>query len=616
MLRTRLFLYLAPFVVILLGIGIYAIVLFGRLAASVDASVTNSYESFTAASAMSLALAGMDREVSWVVQGPHGDDTTNPAAYPKRYMDKNAFSLHQRRFDENLASLIKTSTLPGETALTPQLTANYQAFLKAAVTISSLDNPQTQRAVYQLQVLPSGQRVNLLLERIHDLNQQAILGTSRNIRTITQEVTQLMVVGTIIALLFSAYAAYQLSRSILRPLQSLTRATRELGEGRLAEKVPVTTRDELGELARAFNKMAAQLEEYRQGTTEQIISLHRTMESTLASFPDPIFVLNKLGRIELRNPAADALTSSLRLFGKLPERLQAIAMKTVASGQNFLPHSFNEAICYRINGADKFFLPRVLAMRNKEGALFGVAVVLYDVTRFRLLDATKSNLVATVSHELKSPLTSVRMVLHILLEKTVGTLTPKQDELLEAARNDTERLLRILNDLLDLARLDEGNADLRKELVAPVDLLASAMKEMADKSYSKGLHVIRKIEPDLPAVPVDRQRINHVFTNLISNAIKHSPVNGEIVLGAAPVEDGGVEFSVTDQGPGVPEEYRSRIFERFFRVPGQTKSGAGLGLSIAREITVSHGGRIGVKNVPGRGCTFFVVLKSDASPTS
>jgi NtrC-family two-component system sensor histidine kinase KinB len=268
-------------------------------------------------------------------------------------------------------------------------------------------------------------------------------------------------------------------------------------------------------------------------------------------------------------------------------------------------------ISYRIGGEDKYFLPRVLAMRSKEDTLFGVAVVLYDVTRFRLLDAAKTDLVATVSHELKSPLTSVRMVLHILLEKTVGALTPKQDELLKAARNDTERLLRILNDLLDLARLDEGHAGLRKEPVAPSDLLAGVLQEMADKFTAKNLNVNFIVEPDLPAVMVDRQRINHVFTNLISNAIKHSPDNGEILLRAKPAENNDVEFSITDQGPGIPEEYHSRIFERFFRVPGQAKSGAGLGLSIAREITVAHGGHIGVKlEPPGEGCTFYVVLKT------
>jgi len=221
--------------------------------------------------------------------------------------------------------------------------------------------------------------------------------------------------------------------------------------------------------------------------------------------------------------------------------------------------------------------------------------------------------VVTVSHELKSPLTSVRMVLHILLEKTVGALTPKQDELLKAARNDTERLLRILNDLLDLARLDEGHAGLRKEPVAPSELLAGVLQEMADKFTAKNLNVNFIVEPDLPAVLVDRQRINHVFTNLMSNAVKHSPMDGEIILRAKPAENKDVEFSITDHGPGIPEEYHNRIFERFFRVPGQNKSGAGLGLSIAREITVAHGGHIGVKlEPPGEGCTFYVILGTDA----
>jgi signal transduction histidine kinase len=600
MLRTRLFLHLTPFVVILLAVGVYAIVQFARLAGSVDAAVTNSYQSFTAASAMSLALAGMDRELSWVMSGP-------------RVSNKNALMEYRKHFETNLDLLLKTSTLPGEMALTRQVGTNYQAFLKAVDAIGSLDGPEQQRQVYEQDAVPSGQTINLLLGKIHDLNHKAILATSQNIREKNQEVTHLMIFGMVVALLISTFAGYQLGRSILEPIQLLTRATRELGEGRLGQPVPVATRDELGELALAFNKMAAQLQEYRQSTTEKIVRLHRTMEATLASFPDPIFVLDKEGHIELKNPAADGLASGLHLESQLPDRLQAIARNTLASGENFLPNSFNEAITYRINDVDRFFLPRVLAMRNKEDALFGVAVVLYDVTRFRLLDATKTDLVATVSHEIKSPLTSVRMVLHLLLEKTFGALTQKQDELLQAARSDTERLLRILNDLLDLARLEEGSDSLRKEPVAPGELLTGVMKEMASKFSAKGLNVNFMIDPDLPAVLVDRQRINHVFTNLLSNAIKHSPENGEIVLGARLVKDNDVEFNVTDQGPGIPEEYHTRIFDRFFRVPGQPQSGAGLGLSIAREITVSHGGHIGVKSAPGQGCNFFVVLKSDAS---
>jgi signal transduction histidine kinase len=612
MLRTRLFLYLTPFVAILLAGGVYAILLFARLANSVDASVTNSYQSFNSASAMSLALAGMDREVSWVVAGPRAGDQNNLVVYPKRNIDKNAFAQHQKSFDENLNLLLKASTLPGELALSRQVATNYQAFLRAVDNISTLDFPENQRLVYERDVVANGQMMNQALEKIHDLNHRAILATSQNIRIITQEVTRLMIYGTVIALLFCAFAAYQLSRSILKPIQLLTRATRDLGEGQPGQPVPVT-RDELGELALAFNKMAAQLQEYRQSTSEKIVRLHRTMETTLASFPDPIFVLDEEGRIELKNPAADGLMLNLQLKDRLPDRLQAIARKTLASGDNFLPDSFKEAVTYRLNGREKFFLPRILTMRSKTDALLGVAVVLYDVTRFRLLDAAKTDLVSTVSHELKSPLTSVRMGLHILLEKTVGSLTPKQDELLSAARDDTERLLRILNDLLDLARLEEGNAALRREPVLPADLLAGVAKEMADTASARQLQLQVRVKPDLPAVSVDRQRMNHVFTNLISNAIKYSPEAGEIVLSAVPVEDDSVEFRISDQGPGIPAEYQTRIFDRFFRVPGQTKTGAGLGLSIAREITMSHGGRIGVRNARGQGCTFYVTLKSEGS---
>jgi len=419
-----------------------------------------------------------------------------------------------------------------------------------------------------------------------------------------------MIAGIVVGLVISAYACYQLSRSILQPIQLLTQATGEVGAGHWDRPVPVISRDELGELARAFNKMAAQLQEYRHSTTEKIIRLHRTMETALASFPDPIFVLDREGSVELANPAATDLVARLRLGGRLPEELWHAARKVLKSGEDFLPHSFDEVVFYRVNGAGKFFLPRILVMRNKDEALFGVAVVLYDVTRFRLLDAAKTNLVGTVSHELKTPLTSIRMALHILLEKTPGALSAQQSELLTVARDDTERLLRILNDLLDLTRLEEGHADLHKERVAPGELLQGVMEEMADRVSAKGLKMNCVVDSDLPAVSVDRQRIHHVFTNLLTNAIKHSPAGGEILLRATLTADHSVQFAVSDQGPGIPEKYHMRIFDRFFRVPGQNETGAGLGLSIAREITVAHGGRIGVKNAPGQGSTFYIILNA------
>lgn len=605
LLRNRLFLYLTPLVVILLGLGVYIIVLLAHLASRVEASMANEYQGLTATATMNLALVRMDREVSWLA--------AKPAPTLKHSFDPSAFLEYQTNFDANLALLLKASTLPGEMVMTWQVATNYQTFLKAVYKIGSLNSLEGQRQVYEQEVAPSEQATHLQLEEIHDLNHQALLETSRNIRTINWEVAALTIISTIIALLISAYAGYQFNNSILQPVQLLTQATRELGEGKLSQLVPVARRDEVGELALAFNKMAAQLQGYRQNASEQIVRIHRTMETTLASFPDPIFVLNKEGAIELKNPAADDLVSKLRLNNQLPEGLPAIAKNALASGNNFLPESFKELISYRLGGTDKYFLPRALVLRSKENALFGVAVALYDVTRFRLVDAAKTDLVTMIGRELKGPLAGLRTVLQLLLGKNAGALTPKQEDLLKSARNDTDRLLQLLTDQLDLARLDDVNAGLRKEPVAPSALLAGALQEMAGKFSAKGLNVNCIVEPDLPPVWVDRQRIHHVFTSLISNAIKHSPVSGEIILRAKPAENKDVEFSVTDQGHGIPEEYHNRIFQRFFRVPGQTEAGAGLELFIAKEITVAHGGQIGVKSEPA--CTFYVILRNEAPPS-
>ncbi len=598
MLRTRLFLNLTPFAAILLAIGALAIVLFSRLAGSVDASVRDNYQSVAAAQSMSLAVLGMEKVL---LQDAEEEEGAAEAAFIR----------HQQRFEENLQIQLRSITLPREQELTDELVTAYRSFLGEVTALRAIRNAETRQQHYAQEFVPRLLSLLALLDRIRDLNNQAILGTNRSIQQIAGHVTRLMGIGMAVALILFAYASYRLGRSILQPIKALTRATGELGAGRLEHPVPVVSRDELGQLAKAFNQMAAQLHAYRQSTSDEIVRLHRTMESTLASFPDPIFVLNETGGIELKNPAAEALAASLQIQDRLPAHLQEAAAKVLSAGENFLPHSFKEVVSFRLNGEEKSFLPRILAMRNKAQALFGVAVVLYEVTRFRLLDHAKTDLVATVSHELKTPLTSVRMVLHLLLEKTIGPLTPKQGELLETAREDTERLLRILNDLLDLTRLEEGHSELHLESVAPAELVRQAGEEMRE-AIAAG-HLRLRVElpaAELPAVWVDRQRVNHVFTNLISNAIKHSPAGAEILVRAAATETGEVQFSVLDEGPGVPDEYKVRIFDRFFRVPGQQKSGAGLGLSIAREIVLAHGGHIAVKRRPGQGSEFYFVLKT------
>ncbi len=598
MLRTRLFLNLSPFLLILLAVGVYALFLFPRLTADVYRTVAANYRSVLGAQQMKLSLTRMEQGVLMTMEG---EWTLGPGI----------FEQSRTNFETSLREQLASAKNQEESELNLRLNTNYLAVAKAGAEILRLEDPDEQWAAYKLKLEPGLPVVSSTLDQIQQLNNNAILEKTENVERITQRVTRYMAIGIVVALILAFSASYKLVRSILHPIQSLIRATHALGEGNLDQLLPVRSKDELGELADSFNKMAAQLRIYQQSTADRIVRLHRTLEATIASFPDPIYVLDKKGGIDLTNDAATELDKALELKHELPEHVRETALQSLKDGKSFLPDSFKQVVSFRIHGAERFYLPRILVMRNEEQALIGVAVVLYDVTRFRLLDDAKTNLVATVSHEIKTPLTSVRMALHLLLEKRIGVLSPRQNELLVTARDDSERLLRILNDLLDLTRLEEGNTDLYKEKTTPAEMVQGAADIMRESVTNRKFRLTCRIEPDLPPVLVDRQRINHIFTNFIDNAAKYSPAGGEIVVEAKRAEDHEVQFSVIDQGPGVPEDQQDRIFDRFYRVPGQAKKGAGLGLSIAREIVLAHGGRIGIRNGPEGGSEFYFVLAGE-----
>jgi signal transduction histidine kinase len=218
-------------------------------------------------------------------------------------------------------------------------------------------------------------------------------------------------------------------------------------------------------------------------------------------------------------------------------------------------------------------------------------------------------LVATVSHELKTPLTSVRLVLHLLLEETVGPLTPKQIELLLDARENAERLLEMIEHLLALARLEEGREHLERVTVTPISLLRAAADMASPRAESGQVELVVDANEDLPLVNVDPNRLGHALNNLLDNALTYTPPGGRIILSAAAEGADRVRLTVADTGTGIPHEHMGHLFERFFRVPGQSRGqGTGLGLALVREIVTAHGGTVTCASEPGQGTTFQVLL--------
>jgi signal transduction histidine kinase len=221
----------------------------------------------------------------------------------------------------------------------------------------------------------------------------------------------------------------------------------------------------------------------------------------------------------------------------------------------------------------------------------------------------KRGVISTVSHQLKTPLTSIRMAIHLLLEEKVGTLTEKQVELLLAAREDSDRLHSILNNLLDISRIESGRVPMEFRAVSPHSMVLEALEPFQRAAQDQGVTLNVDLPGDLPEVWADKTRISHVFGNLLSNALKYTPPGGKITLSARADEE-RVQFSVSDTGQGIPSKYLPRIFEQFFRIPEQgTETGAGLGLAIVKEIVEAHEGTVGVESSEGKGSTFTFTLR-------
>ena len=602
MLRIRLMLGLICLLIIVLAMGLYSINQCSELGRRIQ-KISAAHDSVGRdIGEMKHAGAAMTSALLTLATG-NGDKS------------RDDFNAASRKFQEPLnRETLRSGVEKDEEALILKLADAYKSYDADAKEF--LASPETG-PTWKANAGKLGQQTSRLLDLVDQLSlahEQTITAGNESSSHDIINTVRLLWFMMIVALAATLLAYLGLSRGLLRPLQSLTTSIKQVGEGNLDQNVPVVSEDELGALAFSFNQMAAQLRQYQSNTSVELLRLNETIRATLASFPDPVFVLNSEGAVEFRNPAADQLAVKLLFAGvtRLPAKVDEKVEQVRASGQDYLPTAFAEAIKFHIDGQDRYFLPRVVLLRTEKGATFGVAVILENVTRMLLLDDVKSNLIATVSHELKTPLTSVRMAIYLLHEETVGKLNGKQGELVAAAKEDADRLLRTLNDLLDLARLEHGSAPLQIRNVAPAEMVASVERSTREIAHASGMNLKVEIAPALPAIPVDAQRIAYVFTNFVTNAIKYSPRGTTIFVRAQPGETRtgkpSVRFSVKDQGPGITPEHQEHIFERFYRVPGTNKSGAGLGLSIAREIVVAHGGEIGVISEPGQGCEFFFVI--------
>jgi signal transduction histidine kinase len=577
-----------------------------RYSSALDQVFRENYDSAVYCDRMKQAIDALNSRAQQIVwQGAAGDQSQAPAM--------------RDQFDENLRKQIHNITLGSdEKRLTEQIRQSWLGYGLTYDRFESAADRQQKLVIFRDDLLKDYERVRTAAQATEDLNIANMVSVDARVKRMLGSVRDTLIIFALAGILLAVALLAAVGATVLRPLQALTRSARQIGEGDLNLQVAVKARDEIGQLSDAFNLMASRLREFRRIDLERLQRTQETTQLAIDSLPDAVFVIGPGGVVEISNLTSRshfAVSPGTTLQSLQLAWLDKIYAEVCASRKPCDPQGYASAIQLFENGHERFLLPRAVPMTNGVGELMGVTVILVDVTRLRHADELKSGLVSTVSHELRTPLTAIRMAVLMLVSGKLGKLSAVQTKALEAARVDSDRLYRTIDNLLSMSRLDSGGQKFQFRRMAIEEIVRQAVDPLREQIDSKRLMFAADIASGLPSVLADASCVGYVLANLLANAIKFTPPGGSVTL-AASLEGDEVMLAVSDSGPGIPPEFRSHLFQRFYRVPRvEGPSGAGLGLSIAKEIVEAHGGRIVYADRPGGGSVFRFTLRSD-DPTA
>ncbi len=606
MLRWRLTLGLLATLIILLLVGIYGVWLFNDLGRAVDNVLRNNYDSITVCHYMRVATArtntfysrGIDRPAPPYDQpGPINDDERE---FARRFpiLERNAKDPEQK----DLVAQLK------------QAAADYVQAYRQIFAQFKANDPAIRESWAKIPKLTL--LITELSEKILRQNEKQMFIANLNAHRKAKESIRLLLIAMISSVVVFIFTYFRLGQSLITPLRSLTDSIRELRSRDFDRALPEKGSDELGELTREFNQMALELRNFYRETDRKLIELNQVIRAMLTTLPYPLFILDPRNQVTRMNPAAEKLMARFQSAGELPPTLKRHVTEASVTGPDYRLDDLRQAIRFQIDDQEIYFLPRIFSLVIEDGSVVGRALMLIDVTRFRWLDELKSDTLATLSHEIKTPLTGIRLVLHLLLEKRMGPLSQSQEELVTTARDDCERLLRTLKSILDLAQMESGKPQLSLQALPPARIVEEVRTNFRDLFAAASLELSVDLAPDLPDVVVDPDRVGLILSNFLSNALKYSFPKGDVIIRARLWNPDFVRFSVINPGPGLSEPEQSKVFDKFYRSDNLHGEGAGLGLSIARQIVQAHEGRIGVLSEVNETTEFYCDLPVAAVPDS
>jgi NtrC-family two-component system sensor histidine kinase KinB len=475
---------------------------------------------------------------------------------------------------------------------------------------------------YSEHVRPTSDHLRELCFRLFEINQNAMYGAPARTHAVANQAAYGTLMASIIALALSIMATMWLARVLVKPAEQLTETVRQIGKGKLDLKIDVLSDDEIGQLSREFNKMTERLRQYEQMNIEKILSEKRKSEAIVESISDGLMVTDRQMRIlHLNSVMAELLgTAEAGAIGApvgtvvRDERLMSFLRNPRGEAQEALP----PILQFDRQGRMHYFRLKLSRIFDGEGELYGVVTLLQDVTQFKELDRMKSDFIATLSHEFRTPVTSITMSVDLLGQGILGALNPKQRELLDSAKEDCERLTKLARELLQLSKLESGRMQMRNEVLNIRAVADFSLRPLQRQFQEKSIALVNDVPPALPPINADEQQISWILTNLVTNALRYTDPGGTVRL-TAREEAGALLVSVEDTGQGIAEEHLEKIFDKFVQVKHHTDStpgSVGLGLAIAKEIVETYGGRIWVESRVGQGSTFSFTLPLSGVPAT
>lgn len=501
------------------------------------------------------------------------------------------------KFETNLVKQEGNITEKGELEATKQMRAAYEEYKN-----NNTDN--SKAADLRSKIL-----------KVQELNMLAIVQKNDEITDKTQRAfAYISILGTFCFLLSFTFVI-NFPRWVANPIFEFTDGIKGILRKDYNTRININTKDEFGEMALAFNQMAAQLNTWEHSNLAQVLFEKSRIETIINNMQDAVIGLDENKVILFINPIAEGLLAKNEsdIKGKYAPDVAAVNDLLRTLIQELLPDGKPSANPLKIysNGKESYFRKETLQVKGKDSngddKLVGYVIVLKNITEYKELDVAKTNFIATISHELKTPLSAINMSLKLLNDKRVGSMNEEQQQLVLDIEDNSKRLLKITGELLDMTQVETGNIQLSINPVTPAHILRLAVKAVTQLAEQKQIVIKSYIDDNLPYVNADLDKTVWVLVNLLTNAIKYSNEGNDIAVNIAGNEN-GVRFEVVDKGIGIEEKYLPRIFERYFKVPG-SKGGTGLGLSICKEFIEAQGGEIGVQSQYAKGSSFWFIMK-------